>query len=91
MFTNNFILFLLLLFSQRGAHNPRKTVPPRSDGGSGPLQARPDRNPCAGRRQNCGSELPDRAQALRGQLDGIAEDELHRQGAVRRGLVPDDT
>lgn len=41
-------------------------------------------------RQDRGSKLPDRAEAVRGELAGAAGGGLHRARAVRRGLVSHD-
>ena len=55
------------------------TFEPRSDSDP-PPRGRQDRRP----------QLPDRAQAVRGQLAGAAGARLHRARAVRRGVVPHD-
>mmetsp|Transcript_46673 Transcript_46673/g.111841 ORF Transcript_46673/g.111841 Transcript_46673/m.111841 type:complete len:382 (+) Transcript_46673:352-1497(+) len=74
----------------RGARRPRRDLPHVHDEDQVALQARPHGDARARGREDRRPQLPHRAQALRGQLARPAGARLHRQGAVRRGVVPHD-
>lgn len=74
----------------RGARRPRRHVPQGCGHHQGALQAGADRDAGAGGRAHRPPQLPHRPQTVRGQLAGPAAGRVHRERAVRGGVVPHD-